>query len=77
MGKNHKSKEATEVLNIDKHVVSKYKEDRLVRHVPIELSRFISYFLQDSETNEVKVAVNGKRKRELGLVFPGKYYGST
>ena len=52
-------------LDIDKHAVGIYKEDGLVGHVPIELSRIISYFLEDSETNEVKVAVNGKRTREL------------
>ena len=49
----------------------------LVGHVPIELSRIISYFLQDSETNEVKVAVNGKRIQEHGLVVPDKYYPRT
>ena len=38
---------------------------------------FISHFLQESETNEVKVAVNGKRRRELGLVVPGKYCART
>ena len=54
-----------------------YKEDRLIEHVPIELSRIISYFLQESETNEVKVAVNGKRSRELVLLVPGKYCART
>ena len=59
-------------MNIDKHVVGIYKGDSLVRHVPIKLSRIISYFLQESETNKVEVAVNGKRRRELDLVVPGK-----
>ena len=52
----------SEALDIDKHAVDIYKEDRLVGHVPIELSRIISYFLQESETNEVKVAVSAKRR---------------
>ena len=39
--------------------------------------RIILYFLQESETNEVKVAVNGKRRWELGLVVPGMYCGRT
>ena len=56
----------SEALDIDKHVMG------LVGHVPIELSRIISYFLQESETNKVEVAVNGKRRRELDLVVPGK-----
>ena len=50
--------------------MSIYKEDRLLGHVPIELSQIISYSLQESETNEVKLAVNGKRRQELGLVVP-------
>ena len=62
----------SDALNIDKHVVGIYKGDSLVRHVPIELSRIISYFLQESETNKVEVAVNGKRRRELDLAVPGK-----
>ena len=61
----------SEALDIDKHVMG------LVGHVPIELSRIISYFLQDSETNKVKVAVNGKRIQEHGLVVPDKYYPRT
>ena len=53
------------MLDIDKHAVGVYKEGRLVEHVPIELSQIISHFLQKSKTNEVKVAVNGKRRREI------------
>ena len=34
-----------EALDIDKHAVGIYKEDRLVGHVPIELSQIISYFI--------------------------------
>ena len=36
-----------------------YKKDGFVEHVPIELSRIISYFIQDSETNS-------KREKEDG-----------
>ena len=54
-----------------------YKEDGLVGHVPIELSLIISYFLQDSETNEVKIAVSRKRRQELGLIAPSKYCART
>ena len=42
----------SEALDINKHVVCIYKEVGLVGHVPIERSRIISYFLQESETNE-------------------------
>ena len=64
----------SEALDIDKHSVG---EDSLLPYVPIELSQIISYFLQESETNEVKGAVNGKRKLEFGLVVPGKYFART
>ena len=37
----------------------------------------ISYFFQANGTNEVKVEVSGKRKREIGLIVPGKYYVRT
>ena len=66
-----------EALDINKHAVGIYKEERLVGHVQIELSRIISCFLEESETNEMKVAVNGKRRQELDLVFPGKYCART
>ena len=59
-----KKDNSPEALDIDKHAVDICKEDRLVGHVPIELSPAILYFLQESETSEVKVAVNGKRRFE-------------
>ena len=53
------------IQEFDKHTVRVYKNELLVGHVPIELSRLISYFLQGTETNEVKVQMPGKRKREI------------
>ena len=67
----------SETLDIDKHAVGIYKEDRLVGHVLIELSQIISSFLQERELNEVKVAVNVKRRRKLGFVDPGNYCART
>ena len=66
-----------EALQFDKHAVGVFKDDVLVGHVPIEVSRIISYFLQTNETNTVQVEVTGKRKRELGLIVPGKYHART
>ena len=43
----------------------------------MELSLIISYFLQESETNEVKIAVSRKRRQELGLIVPRKYCTRT
>ena len=45
----------SEVLDIEKHVMGIYKEDRLVGAFTI-----IPYSLQESETNKMKVAMNGK-----------------
>ena len=64
-------------MEFDKHAVGVFKEDILVGQVPIEVSRIISYFLQANETDEVKVEVIGKRKHEIGLIVPGKYYART
>ena len=66
-----------ETLEFDKHAVGVFKEVILVGHVPVEVSRITSYFLQANGTNEVKVEVTGKRKREIGLIVPGKYYART
>ena len=66
-----------EALEFDKHAIGVFKEDILVGHIPIEVSRIISYFLQANETDEAKVEVTGKRKREIGLIVPGKYYART
>ena len=66
-----------EALEFDKHAVGVFEEDILVGHVPVEVPRIISYFLQANGTNEVKVEVTGKRKREIGLIVPGKYYART
>ena len=52
-------------------------EKDLVGHVPIELSSFLNHFLKSNEKNLLKVTVAGKRKREVGLVVPGKYCAFT
>ena len=67
----------SEMLDIDRHAVGIYKKDRLVGNLPVELSRIILYFLQESETNEVKVVVNGKRRQGLTMVVSSKYCART
>ena len=62
----------SEALDINEHAVG-----RLVCHNLTEVSRIVSYFLQESETNEVRVAVTGKRRRKLGFVVAGKYCTRT
>ena len=42
-----------EALQFDKHAVGVFKDDVLVGHVPIEVSRIISYFLQTTLREEI------------------------
>ena len=67
-----------EVQEIDIHAVGIYKDVSseqvtLAGHIPIELSRLMSGFLGVSEQNCIGVTVDGKRKKELGLIVPGRY----
>ena len=63
-----------EALSHDKHLVGVFKRDEtLVDHVPIEISRIIDYFMQNNEKNFVSATVVGLRKREIGLVVPAKF----
>ena len=62
-----------EALSHDKHSVGVFKRDEtLVGHVPIEISRIIDYFMQNNEKNFLSATVVGSRKREIGLVVPAK-----
>ena len=77
--KHDQREEATET---DVNAIGIYKdigmhENDLVGHAPIELSCLLNDFLKSSETNLLKVTVAGKRKREVGLVVPGKFCAYT
>ena len=63
-----------EALSHGKHLVGVFKRDEtLVDHVPIEISRIIDYFMQNNEKNFISATVVGPRKREIGLVVPAKF----
>ena len=68
-----------EALEHDPNAIGVFKECSedsslaLVGHVLIELSRLVVGFLGASKMNSVSVQVCGKRKREVGLNFPGLY----
>ena len=72
-----------EAKDYDKHSVGIFKlsskegKKTLVRHIPVELSSLIDYFLKIQETNRVIAEVTGKRKREVGLAVPAKFTAST
>ena len=53
------------------------KESGLVGHLPIELSKLLKQFLDADKKNMLIVTVIGKRKREVGLVIPGRYTAMT
>ena len=58
-----------EVKGYDEHAVGLFKlssqegKKILVRHIPIELSSLIDYFLKVDKSNRVVAEVTGKRKR--------------
>ena len=45
--------------------------------MPIEISVLMHNFLKASEENRISVTVAGQRKREVGLIVPGKYTAFT
>ena len=58
----------------DKHALGIYADETLVGHVPIELSSLLHFFLEADEQNRLICQVIGKRKREVGLVVPAKFF---
>ena len=74
----------SEVLECDTHaigVLKKVEEPdekfKLVGHVPIECSSLLDHFLKADSSNKLIATVEGKRKREIGLVVPGKFICRT
>ena len=53
------------------------KSERLVGHIPVEISQLINYFISAANTNTIIAVATGKRKREIGLVVPAKYFAYT
>ena len=53
------------------------REAGLVRHLPIEISKLMKQFIDADKNNLLMATVVGKRKREVGLVIPGKYSAMT
>lgn len=50
-----------EAVANDKYVIGLYKEDKLVGHIPIEISSLIYHFLNESTENRIEGMVIGKR----------------
>ena len=59
----------------DEYAVGTYLEadNKLVGHVPMELSFLIFTFLKARHENKVQVKVTGSRRLENGLVVPGSF----
>ena len=51
-------------------------ENTLARHVPIELSRLLTFFLQ-ANADRISLLQQLQRKREVGLVVPAKFTAFT
>ena len=49
----------------------------MVGHLPLELSRLLTYFLEAHPENKLDAVVIEKRKREHGLIIPAKYTATT
>ena len=64
-------------LEFTKKVDEPDEELKLVGHVPIECSSLLDYFLKADSSNKLIATVEGKRKREIGLVGPGKFIRCT
>ena len=73
----------SEAAEYDENAIGVYirgeegKETGLVGHLPIELSKLLKQFLDVDKKNMLIVTVIGKRKREVGLVVPGRYTAMT
>ena len=63
----------------DEYAVGTYLEadNKLVGHVPIELSFLIFAFLIARHENKLQVKVTGSRRLENGLVVPGSFLTKT
>ena len=66
-----------EAVANDKYAIGLYKGDKLVGHIPIEISRLSYHFLNESSENRIQGVVIGKRTREVGLVVPVEYTAAT
>ena len=68
----------SEILNVKfdtrEEALGIYADETLVGHVPIELSSLLHFFLEADEQNRLICQVIGKRKREVGLVVPAKFF---
>jgi len=66
-----------EAVANDKYAIGLYKGDKLVGHIPIEISSLMYHFLNESTKNRIEGMVIGKRMREVGLVVPVEYAAVT
>ena len=64
-------------MNYDVHALSVFNDEKLVGHIPIEISSILDYFLQQCPDNFIDAKVAGKRKREVGLVVPADHTAYT
>ena len=67
-----------EAAEYDKHAIGIFiSDENLVRHMSIELSNLIDYFLGNKEENCASAVVSRQRKREVSVVDRAKYSAFT
>ena len=68
------------MIEFDEFAVGVYHavdREKLVGHIPIELSSLMYNFLAANDNNSLRVIVTGKRAREVGFVAPATYSAFT
>ena len=62
-----------EAIVNDKYAAGLYRRDRLVGHIPIEVSSLMYHLLNESIENFIEGMTIGKIMQEVGLAVPLKY----
>ena len=69
-----------EAMEYDKHAIGIYKSENsksLVGYLPMVISCLLTNFLNAGSENKHQAIVIGKRKGEMGLIVPAKYFAVT
>ena len=62
-----------DAIRYDEFSIGVYKDEKLVGHIPSEISELLTHFIENSTTSKLTAFPTGKRKREFGLVACAKF----
>ena len=71
--KDNRSEALEHVIGVYKKVEEVDEKLKLVEHIPIKCSSLLDHFIKADSSKKFIATVEGKRKREIGLVVPGKF----